>query len=677
MITSVMRKSLFLLGLLSAAALVSCSIENDLQEPEHARTFRAVLEQLVPDVSTRAYATYDANQKSYAIFWNRGDRVSIFYDKTYNREYQFLERDGSTAGEFGRVGSDPSHFTEQDIETGYDYAIYPYNRDNRCDTQGTLTVVIPEEQTYYDDARGIGARMLMVARDEDGDFTFKHVGSYLGIRLKGEGFSVSSVTLQGNNNEILAGYPLVSYDENDNPVLAFDPNDIDNSKVISMTLETPIELNADEYEVFWLQLPAVSLSNGLTVTVKDPNGRTFEKKINSKITLERRKFYTLSSTVEITSLPVSSVLLDKTELKMNVNETATLVPTVLPAEATDKTVTWETSDSGIATVEDGVVTAVAAGTATITVKTNDGGKTAACAVTVSDVITYSLAITPETAEIDALDTQTYVVTLTTVKNGVASEKVVEAELESGDLGVATVDGLTVTGVEAGTVTITASFRPEGADKDYTAEATLTVKDVISYSLSLTPDTAEINVGSNQDYEAILTTVKNGSSTTKAVNATLTTSDENVATVEGLTATGVNNGTVTITATFRPDGADKDYTAEASLTVKKDTYSLTIDPATDAEVIVGNTKVFTLTLVTTTNGVEATKDVTSEATWTSTDDTIATIAAGTATGVKEGTVTIKAVYTPQGSEKLEISVSLKVNKDPNHAGDPVPIGDDDF
>ena len=315
-----MRIKHILLGLLSLAALASCSIKDDLQPAQPTRLFRAVMEQTVADPATKAYATFDSDMNKYFVFWNRGDRVSIFYDKTYNREYEFLNRDGNTSGDFGRVGTDPSPVPGQTIGSGYQYAIYPYNEGNTCDAQGTLTVVIPDQQTYYDDARGIGARMLMVARDEAGDFTFKHVGSYLGVRLKGEGVSVASLTLQGNNGEYLSGYPQVSFDENETPVLTFDPSNA--ADVVTMTLETPIALNQDEYEEFWLMLPPVTFSEGFTLTVKDTEGGIYERKITSSITLERRNFYTLSSTAEFTPAPLdessyalaSSITVDGTYL---------------------------------------------------------------------------------------------------------------------------------------------------------------------------------------------------------------------------------------------------------------------------------------------------------------------------------------------------------------------------
>ena len=80
---------------------------------------------------------------------------------------------------------------------------------------------------------------------------------------------------------------------------------------------------------------------------------------------------------------VTRVSLDKTSLTLTVGDEETLTATVTPDKATNKDVTWTSSDPSVATVADGVVTAVGAGTATITATAADGsGKTAACTVTV-------------------------------------------------------------------------------------------------------------------------------------------------------------------------------------------------------------------------------------------------------------------------------------------------------
>ena len=83
---------------------------------------------------------------------------------------------------------------------------------------------------------------------------------------------------------------------------------------------------------------------------------------------------------------VTSVTLNKTATSIQVGGTETLTATISPTDATNKNVTWKSSNTAVATVDDnGKVTGVAAGEATITVTTEEGGKTATCKVTVSDL----------------------------------------------------------------------------------------------------------------------------------------------------------------------------------------------------------------------------------------------------------------------------------------------------
>ena len=92
---------------------------------------------------------------------------------------------------------------------------------------------------------------------------------------------------------------------------------------------------------------------------------------------------TATFNVSVTSIAVTGVSLNKTSISLQVNDTETLVPTIIPANATNKNVTWSTSDSTVATVSNGTVTAKKAGSATITVRTVDGNKAATCDVTVT------------------------------------------------------------------------------------------------------------------------------------------------------------------------------------------------------------------------------------------------------------------------------------------------------
>ena len=107
--------------------------------------------------------------------------------------------------------------------------------------------------------------------------------------------------------------------------------------------------------------------------------------------------YSKQYTLNIKAVSVTGVKLNKTELALFTDDSEILTATIEPDNATNQAVTWESSDHNVATVDNGKVSAVAAGEAIITVTTADGGKTATCQVKVTQS-TYSI-----TADITTLD----------------------------------------------------------------------------------------------------------------------------------------------------------------------------------------------------------------------------------------------------------------------------------
>ncbi len=91
---------------------------------------------------------------------------------------------------------------------------------------------------------------------------------------------------------------------------------------------------------------------------------------------------TTTQAITVTDVAVTGVSLNKASTTIEKTKTETLTLTFTPSNATNKNVTWESDDTSVATVDAGVVTGVAAGTANITVTTEDGSKTATCVVTV-------------------------------------------------------------------------------------------------------------------------------------------------------------------------------------------------------------------------------------------------------------------------------------------------------
>ena len=130
-------------------------------------------------------------------------------------------------------------------------------------------------------------------------------------------------------------------------------------------------------------------SNDETVASVEDNGEvTAHKAGSATITVttdDSNKTANCNVTVNAKITPVAGVSLNKTALSLVESNSETLIATITPASATNKNVTWESSDDAIATVDsNGKVTAVKTGNAIITVTTEDGNKAATCTVTVFD-----------------------------------------------------------------------------------------------------------------------------------------------------------------------------------------------------------------------------------------------------------------------------------------------------
>ena len=98
--------------------------------------------------------------------------------------------------------------------------------------------------------------------------------------------------------------------------------------------------------------------------------------------------YTASCTVTVTAkaptvISVTGISLNKSAVSLEEGKTEALTATITPSNATNKAVSWKSSNTAVAVVSNGVVTAKSAGTATITATTADGGYTASCTVTVT------------------------------------------------------------------------------------------------------------------------------------------------------------------------------------------------------------------------------------------------------------------------------------------------------
>ena len=219
-----------------------------------------------------------------------------------------------------------------------------------------------------------------------------------------------------------------------------------------------------------------------------------------------------------TVVNVASVTLSSSTLSMVVNQTAQLTSTVYPLNATNQAVTWSTNNSGVATVVNGLVTAKAAGNATITVTTADGGKTATCVVTVTSGTVSVTGVTLSSSTLSMTVNQTAQLTATVNPNNATNKSVTWSTSNNNVASV--VNGL-VTAKAAGNATITVTT----ADGGKTATCVVTVSDVTLSSISLRtmPSKTSYYVGQTLDTTGLTLTATFSNSTWMVISNAYTCS----------------------------------------------------------------------------------------------------------------------------------------------------------
>ena len=200
---------------------------------------------------------------------------------------------------------------------------------------------------------------------------------------------------------------------------------------------------------------------------------------------------TCAVTVKAKAIGVTEVTLDKTELTLTEGETETLTATVRPDNANNRKVTWSSDKTEVATVDGaGRVTAVKAGEAVVTVTTEDGGRTATCAVTVKAKTVSVTEVTLDRAELTLTEGETETLTATVKPDNADNRKVTWS---SDKTEIATVDGAgKVTAVKAGEAVVTVTTEDGG--KTATCKVTVKAKVVPVTGVDVKP--WSVTIGAN-------------------------------------------------------------------------------------------------------------------------------------------------------------------------------------
>ena len=234
-----------------------------------------------------------------------------------------------------------------------------------------------------------------------------------------------------------------------------------------------------------------------------------------------------------------------------VNGTGTVAYSVLPENAYNKNVSFESADAGIAAVNsNGVVTGVSAGETTITVTTEDGGFTGACTINVYNQAVTGVTIEPSEAELPA--GYSMKLTATVLPENATNKNVVYSVDDESILSVDQ-DG-NITGLSLGIATVTVTTEDGG----FTASAEITVIPVQVTGVSISPKSVSVALGHTIQLTASITP-----SNAANKNLSWSVSDETIISVDGQgTVTGLSGGTATVTVTTEDGG----FSASAEITV---------------------------------------------------------------------------------------------------------------
>lgn len=251
----------------AAAAMLSCTKEivqdQPMQEPQDGNIVTFVANAENPDTKTTL-------QEDGSIWWDAGDEISIFHAAQVGMKFTARSTEPSASATFeGTI--DPNWWSSNDNPPYV--AVYPYNENDILEADGEntdrVTLTVPSVQHAV---KGSYDRKAFVSLARSYDHNLQFYNLCGGVKFSVDQEGITSVTLKGNNNEVLSGKVLVGWDASGKPVV---------DEVLSG--ESSIQLSAPDGETFekgaWYCIAALpaTLSSGFTMTfAKKPSGITQE-----------------------------------------------------------------------------------------------------------------------------------------------------------------------------------------------------------------------------------------------------------------------------------------------------------------------------------------------------------------------------------------------------------------
>ncbi|MFA5443275.1 MAG: endonuclease [Bacilli bacterium] len=368
----------------------------------------------------QAYTDKDPNNSNNIIAWYSHASIPSTWDSgaTYNREHVWPQ--SLSNGLYGEsyAGADMHHIrpTISYINNYRSNSKYGYVSGGSTTTYGTGNLVSKYTSSVFephDEVKGDAARIVMYMYVHynssqalgNGSTVEPHTGT-LPVNNVIDGANAAAAwdllldwnsldpvdTLETNRNNQVSIYqgnrnPFIDHPEYADLIwgtasaptsLSLSPSSANVSIGHTTSLSVTAYPSGSSTSVTWSSSnnSIATVANGVVTGVATGNATiTATSTLNTSVKA--------TASIAVSNVPVSSVSLDATA-SLNVGSTMALTPTILPADATDKTVTWSSSNTSVATINSstGLITGVSAGNTTITVTTNDGNKTDTCSLTV-------------------------------------------------------------------------------------------------------------------------------------------------------------------------------------------------------------------------------------------------------------------------------------------------------
>lgn len=410
------------------------------------------------------------------------------------------------------------------------------------------------------------------------------------------------------------------------------------TEVLGYTLSD--NLNSDD--IIWTSSDSeiIKVDNGVITAIAEQGTATITATING-----------VSSTCKVTInsnyIPIKDIKLSTSNINVLINTTEKIIATLSPSNATNKGVTWISSDSNVATInKDGIITAKNIGTTIITATTSNGKKTT-CRVTVVDTIALK-TIEFDEPNITIKEKDSAILNINFIPSNATNKKVT---WKSSNPNIVTIDSSgKITAIKPGTATITVVSNEGG----FVATCRITVEEISKTVTNISINKEELNLVAGKSEQLNITIEPDYAENKNIIWKSL---DENIAKVEDGLVTGLSSGVVEIKAVSE----DSNQEAICKVTVTTPPLKSINFEETEYTLYIGDN--FQLNYIKEPIYASLINPV-----WTSSNKSVATVIDGniTAFSIGETTITLstkdneikastKVIVVEKPKEKLQINI----------------------